>query len=186
MQNGTQQLEQATLGGGCFWCLEAVYTELRGVERVISGYAGGTVAFPSYEQVCSGRTGHAEVVQVTFDPTEISYRDVLDVFFTIHDPTTLNRQGADVGPQYRSAIFYHSPEQQRTATEVLSEIKDLFSDPIVTELQPLDKFYPAEGYHQDYFARNPNQPYCQFVVAPKVAKARQKFMERLKRPGGVR
>ena len=186
MQNGTQQLEQATLGGGCFWCLEAVYTELRGVERVISGYAGGTVAFPSYEQVCSGRTGHAEVVQLTFDPREISYRDVLDVFFTIHDPTTLNRQGADVGTQYRSVIFYHSPEQQRTATEVLSEVKDLFNDPIVTELQPLDKFYPAEGYHQDYFARNPNQPYCQFVVAPKVAKARQKFMERLKRPGGVR
>jgi peptide-methionine (S)-S-oxide reductase len=186
MQSGTQQLEQATLGGGCFWCLEAVYTELRGVERVISGYAGGTVAFPSYEQVCSGRTGHAEVVQLTFDPREISYRDVLDVFFTIHDPTTLNRQGADVGPQYRSVIFYHSPEQQRTATEVLSEVKDLFSDPTVTELQALDKFYPAEGYHQDYFARNPNQPYCQFVVAPKVAKARQKFMERLKRPGGVR
>jgi len=186
MQNGTQQLEQATLGGGCFWCLEAVYTELRGVERVISGYAGGTVAFPSYEQVCSGRTGHAEVVQLTFDPREISYRDVLDVFFTIHDPTTLNRQGADVGTQYRSVIFYHSPEQQRTATEVLSEVMDLFNDPIVTELQPLDKFYPAEGYHQDYFARNPNQPYCQFVVAPKVAKARQKFMERLKRPGGVR
>jgi len=186
MQNGTQQLEQATLGGGCFWCLEAVYTELRGVERVISGYAGGNVAFPSYEQVCSGRTGHAEVVQLTFDPREISYRDVLDVFFTIHDPTTLNRQGADVGTQYRSVIFYHSPEQQRTATEVLSEVKDLFNDPIVTELQPLDKFYPAEGYHQDYFARNPNQPYCQFVVAPKVAKARQKFMERLKRPGGVR
>jgi peptide-methionine (S)-S-oxide reductase len=186
MQSGTQQLEQATLGGGCFWCLEAVYTELRGVERVISGYAGGTVAFPSYEQVCSGRTGHAEVVQLTFDPREISYRDVLDVFFTIHDPTTLNRQGADVGPQYRSVIFYHSPEQQRTATEVLSEVKDLFSDPTVTELQPLDKFYPAEGYHQDYFARNRNQPYCQFVVAPKVAKARQKFMERLKRPGGVR
>jgi len=186
MQNGTQQLEQATLGGGCFWCLEAVYTELRGVERVISGYAGGTVEFPSYEQVCSGRTGHAEVVQLTFDPREISYRDVLDVFFTIHDPTTLNRQGADVGTQYRSVIFYHSPEQQRTATEVLSEVKDLFNDPIVTELQPLDKFYPAEGYHQDYFARNPNQPYCQFVVAPKVAKARQKFMERLKRPGGVR
>jgi len=186
MQNGTQQLEQATLGGGCFWCLEAVYTELRGVERVISGYAGGTVAFPSYEQVCSGRTGHAEVVQLTFDPREISYRDVLDVFFTIHDPTTLNRQGADVGTQYRSVIFYHSPEQQRTATEVLSEVMDLFNNPIVTELQPLDKFYPAEGYHQDYFARNPNQPYCQFVVAPKVAKARQKFMERLKRPGGVR
>jgi peptide-methionine (S)-S-oxide reductase len=186
MQNGTQQLEQATLGGGCFWCLEAVYTELRGIERLTSGYAGGTVAFPSYEQVCSGRTGHAEVVQVTFDPNEISYRDILDVFFTIHDPTTLNRQGADVGTQYRSVIFYHSPEQRRTATEVLNEVKDLFNDPIVTELQPLDKFYPAEGYHQDYFARNPNQPYCQFVVAPKVAKARQKFMERLKRPGGVR
>jgi peptide-methionine (S)-S-oxide reductase len=185
MQNGTQ-LDQATLGGGCFWCLEAVYTELRGVERVISGYAGGSVAQPTYEQVCSGGTGHAEVVQVSFDPAEISYRDILDVFFTIHDPTTLNRQGADVGTQYRSAIFYHSAEQQQTATQVIGELKDVYSDPIVTEVQPLDRFYPAEGYHQDYFARNPGQPYCQFVVAPKVAKARQKFLSRLKRPGGVR
>ncbi len=185
MQNGTT-LEQATLGGGCFWCLEAVYTELRGVERVISGYAGGSVAHPSYEQVCSGRTGHAEVVQVSFDPNEISYRDVLDVFFTIHDPTTLDRQGADVGSQYRSVIFFHSPEQQETALSAIEHVKELFSDPIVTQVVPLDKFYPAEGYHQDYFARNSNQPYCQFVVAPKVAKARQKFMERLKRPGGVR
>jgi peptide-methionine (S)-S-oxide reductase len=185
MQNGTQ-LEQATLAGGCFWCLEAVYVELRGVERVISGYAGGSVANPSYEQVCSGRTGHAEVVQVTFDPAQISYRDILDVFFTIHDPTTLNRQGADVGTQYRSAIFFNSPEQEQTAREVIEEVKGLYKDPIVTELTPLDRFYPAEGYHQDYFARNPNQAYCQFVVAPKVAKARQKFVERLKRPGGVR
>jgi peptide-methionine (S)-S-oxide reductase len=186
MQNGTQQ-EQATLAGGCFWCLEAVYVELRGVSSVVSGYAGGSVANPSYEQVCSGRTGHAEVVQVTFDPAEISYRDILEVFFTIHDPTTLNRQGADVGTQYRSAIFYHSPEQERIARSVLQEVSALYSNPIVTEVVPLDRFYPAEAYHQDYFARNPNQAYCQFVVAPKVAKARQKFVERLKRPaGGVR
>lgn len=185
MQDGTH-LEQATLAGGCFWCLEAVYTELRGVERVVSGYAGGSVPNPSYEQVCSGRTGHAEVVQVSFDPSEISYRDILDVFFTIHDPTTLNRQGADVGTQYRSAIFYHSPEQQQTAQEVIGEVKDHFSSPIVTEVQPLDTFYAAEDYHQDYFANNPYQPYCQFIVAPKVAKARQKYLARLKRPGAVR
>ncbi len=185
MQNGTQ-LEQATLAGGCFWCLEAVYVELRGVERVISGYAGGSVANPSYEQVCSGSTGHAEVVQVTFDPAQISYRDILDVFFTIHDPTTLNRQGADVGTQYRSAILFNSPEQERIAREVIDEVKGLYKDPIVTEITALDRFYPAEAYHQDYFARNANQPYCQFVVAPKVARARQQFMERLKRPGGVR
>src|SRR5262249_2899925 len=170
MQNGTQQLEQATLGGGCFWCLEAVYTELRGVERVISGYAGGTVPHPSYEQVCSGRTGHAEVVQVAFDPQEISYRDILDVFFTIHDPTTLNRQGADVGTQYRSVIFYHSPEQQQTAQEVIgaTNAAGLWRAPLVTQLEPLEAFYPAEAYHQDYFARNPYQPYCQVVIEPKV------------------
>jgi peptide-methionine (S)-S-oxide reductase len=180
MQNGTQ-LEQATLGGGCFWCLEAVYKELRGVERVVSGYAGGAMVNPTYEQVCSGRTGHAEVVQVSFDPSVISYRDILDVFFTIHDPTTLNRQGADVGTQYRSVIFFHSPSQQETARQAISEVSTLWSDPIVTQVEPLDVFYSAEAYHQDYFANNPGNPYCQFVVAPKVAKARQKFLAQLKR-----
>ena len=182
MQNGTQK-EQATLAGGCFWCLEAVYTELRGVERVISGYAGGSTANPTYEQVCSGRTGHAEVVQVTFDPAEISFRDILDVFFTIHDPTTLNRQGNDVGTQYRSAIFYTSPEQERVAREAIAQLETdkTWRNPIVTEVTPLDRFYPAEGYHQDYFARNPYQPYCQIVIAPKVAKAREKYLARLKR-----
>ncbi len=180
MHNGTQS-EQATLAGGCFWCLEAVYTELRGVERVISGYAGGSVANPTYEQVCSGRTGHAEVVQVTFDPSEISYRELLEVFFTIHDPTTLNRQGADVGTQYRSAIFFVSPEQEQTARDVIAELQDTWTNPIVTEVVPLERFYPAEAYHQDYYARNPYQPYCQVVIAPKVAKAREKYLARLKR-----
>ena len=180
MQNGTQS-EQAALAGGCFWCLEAVYSELRGVSRVISGYAGGSVVNPTYEQVCSGRTGHAEVVQLTFDPAEISFREILEVFFTIHDPTTLNRQGADVGTQYRSAIFYMSPEQEQTAREVIAEAQANWRDPIVTEVAPLERFYPAEAYHQDYFARNPYQPYCQVVIAPKVAKAREKFLTRLKR-----
>lgn len=176
------QLEQATLAGGCFWCLEAVYTELAGVEKVQSGYAGGTTPNPTYEAVCSGKTGHAEVVQVTFDPTVISYADLLDVFFTIHDPTTLNRQGNDIGTQYRSAIFYNSPEQEATAKEIITRLgqEHLWSNPIVTELVPLTEFYPAEEYHGDYFARNPWQPYCQVVVAPKVAKARKKFLQRLK------
>jgi len=179
--------EIATLGGGCFWCLEAVYNELRGVESVISGYAGGSVANPSYEQVCSGRTGHAEVVQVTFDPSAISYRDILGVFFTIHDPTTLNRQGADVGTQYRSIILYGSPEQEATAREVIAETQasGLWHAPIVTQVEPLERFYPAEGYHQNYFERNPYQPYCQIVIAPKVAKARQKYLERLKQPSAT-
>jgi peptide-methionine (S)-S-oxide reductase len=184
MHNGTQgeqATEQAMLAGGCFWCLEAVYTELRGVERVISGYAGGSVVNPSYEQVCSGRTGHAEVVQVTFDPSEISYRELLEVFFTIHDPTTPNRQGADVGTQYRSAIFYTSPEQEQTAREVIRDLQATWTNPIVTEVVPLERFYPAEAYHQDYYARNPYQPYCQVVIAPKVAKAREKYLARLKR-----
>ena len=187
MHNGTQ-VEQATLAGGCFWCLEAVYLELRGVQKVVSGYAGGQVANPSYEQVCSGRTGHAEVVQVSFDAGEISYRDILDVFFTIHDPTTLNRQGNDVGTQYRSAIFFHSPEQQQTAQQVIAELtaEGTWPGKIVTQVEPLEVFYPAEAYHQNYFANNPNQGYCQFVVAPKVAKARHKFISRLKDPGGVR
>ena len=175
--------ETITLGGGCFWCLEAVYNELRGVERVISGYAGGSVANPSYEQVCSGRTGHAEVVQVAFDPSQISFKEILEVFFTIHDPTTLNRQGADVGTQYRSIILYQSPEQEQAAREVIEETKQsgIWRNPIVTEVVPLERFYPAEAYHQNYFEQNPYQPYCQIVIAPKVAKAREKFLAQLKR-----
>jgi peptide-methionine (S)-S-oxide reductase len=184
MQNGNiPQHETTTLAGGCFWCVEAVYNELRGIERVISGYAGGTVPFPSYEQVCSGRTGHAEVVQITFDPTVISFREIIEVFFTIHDPTTLNRQGSDVGTQYRSAIFFETPEQEQTAREVIAEVtaSGLWRSPIVTEVKPLDRFYPAEAYHQNYFEQNQYQPYCQVVIAPKVAKVRQKYLARLKR-----
>ena len=175
--------ETATLGGGCFWCLEAVYTELRGVKSVISGYAAGSVPFPTYEQVCTGRTGHAEVVQVTFDPTAISYRELLELFFTIHDPTTLNRQGADVGTQYRSIILYASPEQEETARAVLAEqtAAGLWRSPIVTQIEPLERFYPAESYHQNYFERNPQQPYCQIVIAPKVAKVRARYLALLKK-----
>jgi peptide-methionine (S)-S-oxide reductase len=176
--------ETAVLGGGCFWCLEAVYNELRGIATVISGYAGGSVSNPSYEQVCSGRTGHAEVVQLTFDPSEITYRDILEVFFTIHDPTTLNRQGNDVGTQYRSIILYASPEQEQTAREVIDEItrSGIWPRPIVTQVEPLERFYPAEAYHQNYFEQNPYQPYCQIIIVPKVAKAREKFLARLKQP----
>ncbi|MBM3449677.1 MAG: peptide-methionine (S)-S-oxide reductase MsrA [Armatimonadetes bacterium] len=175
--------EIATLAGGCFWCLEAVYQELRGVERVVSGYAGGPVANPTYEQVCSGRTGHAEVVQVTFDPAVVSYREMLDVFFAIHDPTTLNRQGNDIGTQYRSAIFYLTPEQKAIAEAALEDVEKnrIWNRPLVTTLEPLDVFYPAEAYHQRYFERNPSQPYCMAIVAPKVAKFRVKYMERLKK-----
>ncbi len=175
--------EVATLGGGCFWCLEAVYDQLRGVEDVVSGYAGGHVPNPSYEQVCTGTTGHAEVVQVTFDPQTISFREILQVFFAIHDPTTLNRQGADVGTQYRSAIFYHSPEQKAVAEQMIAELNAarLWPRPIVTEVTPFTAFYPAEAYHQEYFARNPGQGYCAFVIAPKVAKFRKEFMAKLKR-----
>ena len=178
-----QSKEVATLAGGCFWCLEAVFDELRGVEDVVSGYAGGATVNPTYRQVCSGTTGHAEVVQVTFDPQVVSFRELLEVFFTIHDPTTLNRQGADVGTQYRSAVFYHSPEQQATAEQVIAELNEagIWGKPIVTEIAPLRTFYPAEDYHQEYFQNNPGQPYCQVVVAPKVAKFRKKFVERLKR-----
>ena len=174
--------EQATLGGGCFWCLEAVSKELRGVERVVSGYAGGDVPDPTYTQVCAGTTGHAEVVQLTFDPEAVSYRELLEVFFTIHDPTTPNRQGGDVGTQYRSAVFYHSPEQRETAEQVVAELtaEGVWDAPIVTEVVPLETFYPAEDYHQDYFERNPFQPYCRAVVAPKVSKFRKHFLERLK------
>ena len=179
--NGKQ--ETATVAGGCFWCLEAVYDLLKGVDEVTSGYAGGTIVNPSYEQVCSGRTGHAEAVQIKFDPSVISFKDLLDVFFTVHDPTTLNRQGYDVGTQYRSAIFYSSPEQKATAEQVIKELTDqkLWDDPIVTQVEPLEVFYPAEDYHQEYFERNPNQPYCRAVVAPKVAKARSHFIAQLKK-----
>ncbi len=175
--------ETATLAGGCFWCLEAAFDLLKGVERVQSGYAGGSVANPTYEQVCTGRTGHAEVVQITFDPSVISFRDLLDVFFVIHDPTTLNRQGADVGTQYRSAIFCHSPEQEAAAERVIAELgaAKVWDDPIVTEVVPLKAFYPAEEYHRDYYRRNPNQGYCQAVIAPKVAKVRKQYFEKLKR-----
>jgi len=175
---------QATLAGGCFWCLEAVYTELKGVEKVVSGYSGGHVTNPSYQAVCTGATGHAEVVQITFDPGVISYRDLLRVFFTIHDPTTLNRQGADVGTQYRSAIFYHDLEQKEIAEEMIAEIEasGIWSGPLVTQVEPLQAFYPAEAYHQDYFKRNPYAGYCQVVIAPKVAKFRKLYLERLKNP----
>jgi peptide-methionine (S)-S-oxide reductase len=177
------QLEVATLAGGCFWCLEAVFDELKGVESVESGYSGGHVPNPSYAQVCDDNTGHAEVVRVTFDPQVISYHDLLKVFFTIHDPTTLNRQGNDVGTQYRSAIFYHSPEQKATAEQVIQELTEahLWDHPIVTEVTPFKQFYMAEDYHQEYFKNNPFQGYCRAIIAPKVAKFRQKFVEQLKK-----
>jgi peptide-methionine (S)-S-oxide reductase len=175
--------EIATLAGGCFWCLEAVYNQLKGVDSVESGYMGGHTANPSYEQVCEGGTGHAEVVRITYDPRLVGFRDLLDVFFVIHDPTTRNRQGNDVGTQYRSAIFYHSPEQKRIAEEALAALAQagLWDGPVVTELAPAADFYVAEDYHQEYFQTNPYQPYCQFVVAPKVAKFRKKFFDRLKK-----
>jgi len=174
--------EMATLAGGCFWCLEAVFEQLEGVERVESGYAGGPRANPTYEQVCGGDTGHAEVVQVTFDPKRISYRDLLEIFFAFHDPTTLNRQGPDTGTQYRSAIFHHDLEQRSTAEEVIVELTraGTFEEPIVTEVTPLKAFYKAEGYHQGYFRQNPSQPYCRAMVAPKVARLREKYRARLK------
>jgi peptide-methionine (S)-S-oxide reductase len=178
----TQDTQIATLAGGCFWCLEAVYTELKGVQKVVSGYAGGQTENPTYQAVCSGATGHAEVVQITFDPRLISYLELLQVFFTIHDPTTLNRQGADVGTQYRSAIFYHDPGQKAAADQVIAEIEaaQIWPQPIVTQVVPLTAFYPAEAYHQDYFKRNPYQGYCQVVIAPKVAKFRKVYLDRLK------
>ena len=175
--------ETATLAAGCFWCVEAVFDDLEGVTDVVSGYSGGHKENPTYAQVFTGETGHAEVVQITFDPKIISYDDILRVFFTVHDPTTLNRQGNDVGTQYRSAIFYHNPEQKRTAEEIRDEIAaaGIYDDPIVTEITPFDRFWPAEDYHQEYFANNPNQPYCAAVVAPKVAKFRRKYAARLKK-----
>lgn len=179
---GTQA---ATLGGGCFWCLEAAFEQLEGVRGVHSGYAGGHEENPTYRKVCSGTTGHAEVVQVEYDPELIGYRDLLDVFFTIHDPTTLNRQGGDVGTQYRSIILHHDDEQKRVAEERIAELEreGVYEDPIVTSVEPLDRFYPAEEYHREYYRRNTRQPYCQVVIAPKLAKLRQSYAHRLKGAG---
>lgn len=176
------RMETATVGGGCFWCIEAVMKRLEGVEEVISGYAGGHVEDPGYEEVCGGATGHAEVVRVRFDPDVLPYRDLLEIFFTVHDPTTPNRQGADVGPQYRSIILYESEGQREVAEETIRDLegRGLWEDPVVTAVEPLERFHSAEDYHQDYFAKNPSQPYCQAVVAPKVAKLRKRHADRLK------
>jgi peptide-methionine (S)-S-oxide reductase len=178
----TPSLKVATLGGGCFWCLEAVFSELKGVLSVVSGYSGGHVARPTYEMVCSDRTGHAEVVQVTFDPSAISYRELLEVFFAVHDPTTPNRQGADVGTQYRSIILYHDDGQKAEAEEAIRRVdaSGLWGNVVVTELRPFQAFYPAEDYHQAYFKNNPEQPYCRITIAPKVAKLRRRYTEKLK------
>jgi peptide-methionine (S)-S-oxide reductase len=175
--------ETATLAGGCFWCLEAVFLELNGVEKVVSGYSGGAVEKPSYREVSTGTTGHAEVVQIFFNAEEISYKDILEVFFTIHNPTTLNRQGADVGTQYRSAIFYHSDEQKKIAENVIQELdrSNIWENPIVTEVIPFQNFYPAEDYHQDYYKQNSDEPYCRLVIEPKVAKLRKHFIDTLKK-----
>lgn len=173
-------LEVATIGGGCFWCMEAVFQELDGIEKVTSGFSGGHVTNPSYEQVCQGDTGHAEVVQIYFDPKKFSYDDLMDVFFHLHDPTTLNRQGNDVGTQYRSVIFFHDETQHQKALAAMKKYQSDYSDPIVTQIVPFEEFYPAEAYHQDYFANNPNKPYCSFVVGPKVQKVRAKYKDRLK------
>ena len=180
--NSHQKTELATLAGGCFWCLEAVYEQIEGVLAVASGYTGGTVANPTYKQVCTGTTGHAEVIQLTFDPAKLSYREVLEIFFAFHDPTTMNRQGGDVGTQYRSAIFTHDARQQAEAEAVVRELTDakVFGAPIVTDIKPLGPFYPAEPYHQSYYRQNPDQPYCRAVIAPKVAKLRAKYASRLK------
>ncbi len=176
----TERRETATLGGGCFWCLDAAYREIEGVTHVVSGYAGGERPNPTYEQVCTGRTGHAEVVQVEFDPDVISYADVLDIFWAIHDPTTLNRQGGDVGTQYRSVIFYADDDQRRAAEASRDSIQDAWPRPVVTEIVPLEAFYPAEEYHQDYFAKNPDQGYCQLIINPKLKKLRDRYAARLK------
>jgi len=174
--------EVATLAGGCFWCLEAVYEQVRGVEKVESGYTGGHVRNPGYREVCAGTTGHAEAVRLTFDPDVVSFRDLLDIFFTIHDPTTPDRQGADVGSQYRSAIFYHSPEQKATAEQVIRELEEehVWDAPIVTQLVPAGEFWPAEEYHREYYRRNPDQAYCRAVIAPKIAKLRKEHFDRLR------
>ncbi len=174
--------ETATLAGGCFWCLEAAFKELHGVTRVEPGYVGGLLPNPSYEQVCTGRTGHAEAVQITFDPGIVSYRDLLEAFFTIHDPTTPNRQGADTGTQYRSAIFHHTPEQKAAAEQIIAELNQtaIWGAPIVTEVAPLTSFYPAEDYHRDYFASHADQPYCRVVISPKLAKLRREHADKLR------
>jgi peptide-methionine (S)-S-oxide reductase len=181
MEPNQKNYEYATIGGGCFWCIEAIFSEVRGVHSATSGYSGGTVKNPSYREVTSGRTGHAEVVQLAFDPEIISYRDILEIFFHLHDPTTLNRQGADIGTQYRSVIFYHNDEQEKMARQVFEEIdrSDLWENPLVTEISPLTEFYVAEDYHQNYYANNPNQPYCTFVISPKISKLRKLFKDRL-------
>jgi len=182
MENNTSKTELATLGGGCFWCLEAIYIDLKGVEKVASGYSGGSQANPTYQEVSRGASGHAEVVQVTYNPDEISYEDLLKIFFTIHDPTTLNRQGADVGPQYRSVIFYHDDSQRITAEKVMAEVESegIWNNPLVTQLTPFSEIFVAEEYHQEYFKRNPEQGYCQVVIAPKVVKFRNSFADQLK------
>lgn len=183
MATGTGTRELATFGGGCFWCLEAAYTELEGIERVGSGYAGGRVVNPSYEQVCDGQTGHAEVVQITYDPAVITFQDLLDVFFVIHDPTTPNRQGRDIGTQYRSIVLYHNEAQKAATGQKIASLDEqgVWDAPIVTQVEPLEVFYPAEAYHQDYFKNHPWQPYCQAVVAPKVAKTRKQFYSKLRK-----
>ena len=183
MSKASESFQVATLGGGCFWCIEAVYSELKGVVKAESGYTGGNMPNPSYEDVCTDETGHAEVVQITFVPNVIWYREILQVFFSIHDPTTLNRQGADAGMQYRSVIFYHDDSQKKIAEEVMKEIEKtkIWSKPVVTQLAPLEKFYKAEAYHQNYFKNNPGQGYCQMVIEPKVAKFRKQYFDRLKK-----
>ncbi len=177
-----KKLEKATVGGGCFWCIEAIFQQVKGVESVVSGYAGGEKDDPSYQEVCSGSTGHAEVVQVNFDPEVVSYRDILEIFWRSHDPTTLNRQGADVGTQYRSIILYHNDEQKDIANKFKAALNDsdVFFDPVVTEISKFDKFYPAEDYHQNYYKNNPNKPYCSYVIAPKVEKFEAIFKDKLK------
>jgi peptide-methionine (S)-S-oxide reductase len=176
-------LDVATLAGGCFWCIEGVFREVNGVENVVSGYTGGTTVNPTYEQVCTGKTGHAETVQVSFNPSKISYREILEIFFSIHDPTTLNRQGADIGTQYRSAVFYHNEQQKRVVEELIRELNkaNLWDKPVVTQIVPLDTFYPAEEYHQEYFSRHPEQAYCQMVISPKIGKFRKQWTNYLKR-----
>lgn len=186
LDEGTSGQEKATLGSGCFWCSEAVFSQLEGVSAVVPGYSGGSVPNPTYEQVCTDRTGHAEAAQLTFDPDVISFREVLEAFFSTHDPTTLNRQGGDVGTQYRSVVFYHDEAQRRAAETIVKELTEghVFKNPIVTQVVPLKAFYPAEDYHRDYFRRNPGQPYCQAVIAPKLSKFRAHFQSKLKKPAG--
>ena len=180
--NKAVSLEVATLAGGCFWCIEEVFREVDGVENVVSGYTGGTIVNPTYEQVCTGKTGHAEAVQVKFNPSKLSYREILEIFFSVHDPTTLNKQGADVGTQYRSSIFYHNEQQKRVAEELTGELSraQLWNRPIVTQIVPLGTFYPADVYHQEYFSRYPEQAYCQMVISPKISKFRKQWTKHIK------